>query len=1020
MKDALLACHRHVDVMSYAVKKIDPSVTPGSSGEATPTTATVLDYNCLFTHDLKRKQKRWQDGKLKYHTFNKKIMVYDERGNFIGDAHWQAGGDLEEDEELELDRGAAIVQVADCVGCREQDLTEVLDKRAREVEKRRAMAAAKTPAPSRARATPAPAPAPAAQDGTHFQLSHRSLRSIVPSPGPLGRAAISSRSPYETRKADGMRGAQEQAPPLAKKRRTCPSPPSKAGFARSLFGAALSLSTCAGGAPGLRTRALKERRVSVQEVAGGEANGAGDDDDDAVVVKAGASAKLPSQRSRHLENTELTRPEKNLQGDTASAAVGTRSRKSQGTCGQSSSGLRRDGDGSPLRPESRPALVRDRSRNAGVMVNELVEACHVSKSRVIRTSTNKVCVRGLAEAKWPPSTKQQTPVFDDRSESVTIPKSPRPLLNANQKQQKAKAEKTGLLELPESELPKPKERRTELRIRSRQRRGLLMVSERRQGKQAPRPSTFPTPSEHSINVELAAAAQEHLPDRNDDTCAEDKTDKFTSEAALEPTSAPQVNCGKICLGDDSIQSAHGQQIAISIDSDSELDGSVPGFNRLQSPEEGIYTLSEPEEVVGDSGRRKRSTESMPAEDSSTSQKPFDSLVIDDVESRFLDSVDMPTESSGKEIAKELVSKEEKPSTVKDVVGDSAPFKHVGAERSDQPGSDGNETLRLGKMSEASVVSDLTEGESEDLAPKRKTRTRRRRIESPPSPAKLSSEEESACLPPSRRLSNKTKKVSRADRAAYSSEEESDCAPRKRSKRKQSEKKSEVTNTDPIAEPTGPRIKRLARKSVKSKEIFGFAPFLGIDAMMPAPFAMSASRIGTVGRPPTAPDRPPGISLTMKPGLGRRDGSAADEKSVDEVKRPFSGGKRGDEMPAELAPDESDLATTARLSPREQRTDGLPTPIEVVQNGGLAPRAKIVNPATRGRKAARKADAAGQVPRHIMSFEPPQAVRPLPKPKPSETTRRGANLPGFSTANGGAWSRHAEDLLGMMRPKGERV
>ncbi|QPG93549.1 hypothetical protein C2857_000646 [Epichloe festucae Fl1] len=1010
--------------MSYAVKRIDTSVTPGSSGEAPPTTATVLDYNCLFTHDLKRKQKRWQDGKLKYHTFNKKIMVYDDRGNFIGDAHWQAGGDLEEDEELELDRGAAIVQVADCVGCREQDLTEVLDKRAREVEKRRAMAAAKTPAPSRARAPPVPA----AQDGTHFQLSHRSLSSIVPSPGPLGRAAVSSRSPYETRKADGLR-AQERAPPPAKKRRTCPSPPSKAGFARSLFGAALSLSTYAGGASSSRTRALKERRVSVQEVAGGETNDAGDDDDgndDAVVVKAGERAKSPSQKSRHFENTEFTGPEKNLQGETASAAVVTPSRKSQGICGQSSSGLRRDdGDSSPLQPESRPALVRDRCRSAGVMVNELVEACHMSKSRVDRTSANKTCVRGLAEAKWPPSTKhtlpakQQTPVFDDGSESVTIPTSPRALLNAKQEQQKAKAKKTVLLELPDSAPPKPKERRTELRIRSRQRRGLLMVSERRQGQQPPHPSTIPTPSEQSTNVELAAAAQEPSPDRNDDTCAEDNTDKVTSEAALEPTSTPQVKRGKTCLGDDSIRSPPDQQEAISIDSDSELNASVPGFNRLQPPKEGINNLSEPEEVVGDSRRRKRSTESVPAENSSTPQKPFDSYVIDDVENHFLDSGDIPTESSGKEKAEELVSKEEKPSTVKDVVGNSAPFKHVGAERSDQPGSDGNGTLRLRQRSEASVAKDLTEGEFEDLAPKRKTRTRRR-IESPSSPAKLSSEEESACPPPNRRLSNKTKKASQADRAANSSEEESDCAPRKKSKRKQSKKECEVTNTDPIAELTGPRIKRLARKSVKSKEIFGFAPFLGIDAMMPAPFAMSASRIGTVGRPPTAPDRPPGISLTMKPRLRRRDGSAADEKSVDEVERPISGGQRGDEMAAELAPHELHRATTARLSPREQRTDSLPTPIEVVQNDGLAPRAKIVNPATRGRKAARKADAAGQVPRHIVSFEPPQPVRLLPKPKPTEPTRRDANLPGFSTASGGAWSRHAEDLLGMMRPKGERV
>ncbi|KAK8914754.1 hypothetical protein VCV18_011072 [Metarhizium anisopliae] len=118
--------------MSYAVRIIDPSTAPNVSGDPPPTTASVIDYSCLFTHDLRRKQKRWQDGRLKYHTFNKRIMVYDDRGNFIGDAHWHGGGDLQEDEELELDRGAAIVQVGESTGSREQDLTEILDKRARE------------------------------------------------------------------------------------------------------------------------------------------------------------------------------------------------------------------------------------------------------------------------------------------------------------------------------------------------------------------------------------------------------------------------------------------------------------------------------------------------------------------------------------------------------------------------------------------------------------------------------------------------------------------------------------------------------------------------------------------------------------------------------------------------------------------------------------------------------------------------------------------------------------------------
>ncbi|TDZ15528.1 Protein ZGRF1 [Colletotrichum orbiculare MAFF 240422] len=98
---------------------------------ALPSSAPVLEYICLFTHDLKRKQKRWQDGRLKYHTFNKRIMVYDDRGNFIGDMHWREDWEFGEGEEFNLERGAVIVQVSECVASVQQDLTELLEKRPR-------------------------------------------------------------------------------------------------------------------------------------------------------------------------------------------------------------------------------------------------------------------------------------------------------------------------------------------------------------------------------------------------------------------------------------------------------------------------------------------------------------------------------------------------------------------------------------------------------------------------------------------------------------------------------------------------------------------------------------------------------------------------------------------------------------------------------------------------------------------------------------------------------------------------
>ncbi|WYZ45490.1 hypothetical protein EsH8_VIII_000806 [Colletotrichum jinshuiense] len=116
-----------------------PPVSHSNSSQTVlglPTVAPVLEYICLFTHDLKRKQKRWQDGRLKFHTFNKRIMVYDERGNFIGDMHWREDFDFGEGEEFNLERGAVIVQVAECIGSKDQDLTELLEKRAKDIEQR--------------------------------------------------------------------------------------------------------------------------------------------------------------------------------------------------------------------------------------------------------------------------------------------------------------------------------------------------------------------------------------------------------------------------------------------------------------------------------------------------------------------------------------------------------------------------------------------------------------------------------------------------------------------------------------------------------------------------------------------------------------------------------------------------------------------------------------------------------------------------------------------------------------------
>ena len=103
-------------------------VRPGFAVPSTQNTAPILEFRCLYTHDLRRKQKRWQDGLLRFHTFNKRIMVYDVSRNYIGDMHWREDEVLQDGDEFQLDRGV-LIQVGEATGSMEQDLTGLLEKR---------------------------------------------------------------------------------------------------------------------------------------------------------------------------------------------------------------------------------------------------------------------------------------------------------------------------------------------------------------------------------------------------------------------------------------------------------------------------------------------------------------------------------------------------------------------------------------------------------------------------------------------------------------------------------------------------------------------------------------------------------------------------------------------------------------------------------------------------------------------------------------------------------------------------
>ncbi|KAH6674662.1 hypothetical protein B0J14DRAFT_587827 [Halenospora varia] len=201
----------------------------------TQNTAPVLEYRCLWTSQIRKKVKSWQDGKLKFHTFNKRVMVYDERANFVGDTHWREDSELEEGEELELDRGGILVQVAEYVEKKDQDLTELMNKRVKEREGRAAAkATSATPTPKWNQGTSTPAP----------HLRPKPLNTLLTPSGHYGRAAIPNTSPFEERQTTihaDQDGNENDRP--TKRRRPNESTQSKNGYAQNLMGTSLTLSS---------------------------------------------------------------------------------------------------------------------------------------------------------------------------------------------------------------------------------------------------------------------------------------------------------------------------------------------------------------------------------------------------------------------------------------------------------------------------------------------------------------------------------------------------------------------------------------------------------------------------------------------------------------------------------------------------------------------------------------------------------------------------------------------------------
>ncbi|KAI0172408.1 hypothetical protein GGR52DRAFT_404263 [Hypoxylon sp. FL1284] len=878
-----------------AAVQVAPSSASSAHQQASPSTAPVLDYVCLFTHDLRRKQKRWQDGRLKYHTFNRRIMVHDERGNFVGDMHWREDYDLGEGDELELERGGTLVQVAECTGSRDQDLSELVDKRAQEKAERQA---------AMARRHPTHQPATPSAAAPHFQLLHKPLHRLIGTPtGHHGRALMPTESPYEERQKLIAPQQSESARP-AKRRKRELSPPSKSGYAQSLFGASLTLSGTPASTPLIRSKPRRSSPILVDDQSPPPPNRAPNDNCSDPIPEPARTivADLPREKRvnaprpqllKSIARTRICPPQQITGPESLPISIGVDSDcdeelNSSAHTTQPKLNRRKE----TINHNRKSDLPQPTSPNRSDLPESRGKPDLVSDASSSVPLGNNASARGMGS-----SARNQRPP------SRSKPKETREPRNSHYGTRDA---------MQEHLANKP---RTELRIRPRKKTGLLMVAEgvsvdKLPGSRAKNRINRPRPSPPLES--FATGILDAVPDKENST-----TIGIGEKEGHRPRRDGVVR-----------SSDNNRPKVSSITRDTE-DDDVPS--------------KEPKKN-GDRGTRK--TQILDAEDFAAGPNALSHIIEDD-------------------------SSEEEVSDRKRRKADSR---------------------RVRSPSPPQEDSDLSEppGYPRRKQPPRKKRLRRR------------------------------------------SEEESD---------------EDQTNPNEGASPLPddvlpPRLAPLGRKGLRSKEIIGFMFDEDDDdgavrrgevrgegdrkgLVRSQSMVQSATRAAKCADSATTNNQVTTMNQSSDHDLGRKASRSFYDTRTGSV-------ERGDTIApgAEIAEHgrEQKQATPAPVPVSTNAGPDMEPDIEVRVSGKTAvahqqmqPSSKRVpNPATRGKKAAKPSDAAGQVPQCPLPME--MAVgnaleSSRQKSRLQERLKESsiAPMPGFSRANGGPWSREAHDLFEFTRP-----
>ncbi|KAK4248691.1 hypothetical protein C7999DRAFT_13372 [Corynascus novoguineensis] len=1018
-------------------------------------TALVLEFICLFTHDLRKKQKRWEDGRLRYHTFNKRVMVYDDRGNFVGDLHWTREEEFGEGEEVQLDRGTAIVQVLDCVGRKEQDLSELLDKRAKEKEQRQARLMAR-----RSLAAPSPnTPMAGSRAQDHFQTRHRPLNHLLGTPtGHYGRAVVPSESPFELRqRASSSANDSPDTRPSKRTKREITPPVKKKGYAQNLFGATLSLSAVPiSSAPRQPANSIYRQRseTPAQENLGQGAEqdirdeirqierptiGSRDSSDKASINPSSLTTALTvaertseepgENRTRGLNHVESrtsgpSRVEKLVPGPQRrtieSVEPSDQPSTSFDNCRPSAGALR------PIEE-----LSRGKSEETARASSHVFEtSCHATssiKAQAIGVSELGVsCSQAIVLDEDPGNGPDFGHTFLEPQQTVSKATTPLSGTPENGKRfskrdrvprttAKSPVVEPKTLEQDPTDAQRLAEERTELRLKPRKKRGLLVLSEKKNKPKQLRPQGAPAdkskPTGKSLDQSPRSDAVEPsfvvTPENADASLLAQQDSTYTESPVVsethsgEPDHLPQQ--AEIHQG-----SRPEEQVG------STLNRSMPRPKVTppnEPPKTAMNSADSPNTQNGDNIAENVTSESLPSPPSrkarpggshskQSHREPDDSEVSGQEESASEPIRQLPTLRSSRQTRK---------SRNLDDIGSNRPKKKariVDSDDSVEELSQARDKPRLAKFSKKSVKSREIFGlvpsssppailantvrafvavggprESSPVLNERATPLQEPRSCSPPT-------DSAASIPPAVQKHNLVSD-SRAEAQTFAVSQREEATA------------TVMPQSDPLIRPSVARSASNSspRQSGEDKSMVAQAFSSGHDSIAAAKEAS-----------PPATTRP---QSAIQERSTTASSSTLRARSNNEQSR----------LPKQPQPPISNApnigfnlgATKSCEKPHLDSPTAAPT------------RPRIANPATRGRKAALHSDAAGQVPRPILPAEPAcpahaSGMQPLhalsepAAPRDSERPKRQMRYPGFTSAKGGGpWSREAHDLLESARP-----